>query len=93
MICRFEVGQKVVCIDSTPNPIYKGPQDLPNEGQVYTISWIGPCVWKYNKGIGVHLKEHTRDMPLGTHRFRPATDITTFQNIVAKVMNRKKVRA
>lgn len=75
---NLHVGQKVVCIDSTVG--FEQFIEI-KEGEVYTISWIGPFE-HYTQGsfIGVRLKGVDRGIcpqfgydnpPFDARRFRP----------------------
>ena len=82
----FRVGQKVVCVNVTPQPGKMWFNDAPVKGSVYTIASI-----LIIKGIdAVTLVEQKRH-PLspngyGAFRFRPAvdrpTDISVFKSLL-----------
>jgi hypothetical protein len=96
----FRVGQRVVCVDAKAAPRsklrtgQKWSDVYPTEGEVYTISWIGPYTWPRGEvGVGVHLVEFNRahdvngiQHPFRSTRFRPlisqADDIAMFTALV-----------
>ena len=98
MECKFWVGQNVVCINDD------GCERWLQTGAVYQIrevvigftqggQYAGAAPGLRLVGITQDLNEDGVQFSYDYRRFRPATDISTFQSIVAKVMNRKKVRA
>lgn len=79
MECKFQVGDKVVCVDADVGDVV----DLLKEGQIYTVAAVRPNSKGY---IGVELIEI---QPTGGYagyhywRFRPAEDIEQFRRLVA----------
>lgn len=97
----FYAGQKVVCVTITDEDVpseFSGVwhDDQPKVGCVYTIVKELPCP-RSGQGV-VHLAEIRRSklaeqywgypVGYGAFRFRPVTDISDLQAIVAEVMNR-----
>lgn len=79
----FKVGQKVVCVDASPDPFGRALQV--KKGQVYTVSAV-LC-----GGIGITLVEISCTDAHGwwASRFRPVverkTDISVFQAMLKQV--------
>lgn len=96
MECKFFIGQKVVCVDAEEHDRYRPSWWPPGdglgldgltEGEIYTIRGVG----EYAGAIYVQLMELKRyrdyepnaDIGYAPQRFRPATDITIFNEILA----------
>jgi hypothetical protein len=96
----FHVGQKVVCVDATPNPGWS--VGTLQKGAVYTIRWIGFYAHPLHHGIHVRLQEIIRpcgddsgkkDTPYRVGRFRPLderkTDISIFTAMLDDVKSKE----
>ena len=80
----FHVGQKVVCVDDSPNPeTQKYMPCRPRKGQIYTIRGI--LIQPHIKGYGIYLEEllnpsiiwedlEEREWAYKPARFRPVTE-------------------
>jgi len=96
-IITFHAGQRIVCVDATPNPLYvsTATEPLLRRGKIYVVRAIDlGGRWK-PPGWGVHLKEILVYYPrTGNHiqwalhprRFRAAegrpTDIAIFREML-----------
>lgn len=85
MICKFVVGQQVVCVEAQddpepPNPVF---------GQVYTVSWVGVCEGHTQIDLAELPMPETDDFYRGyqAKAFRPVverkTDISLFKAMLS----------
>jgi len=92
MECKFQVGDKVVCVDAenTKHPLILPytPEERLVEGDIYTVA--GVMLWNHaiiGERIILILEEKPRasgKIPGYYHeRFRPAEDIEQFRRLVA----------
>jgi hypothetical protein len=98
--CKFQVGDKVVCVDAKASPGTVLTDSLRLAvGTVYTVSRVGIT---QSDEPGVQLVECPRDNRSGlkwyrASRFRPVrtvkTDISIFRQIDADVFGKQPVRA
>lgn len=98
MECKFWVGQKVVCVDDVPMPGFSPEMHGLTSGLIYTVREV--TISTISGKPALRLREIYRynsypypDVPYIADRFRPATDITIFKEIVAKVKNRDLIPA
>lgn len=92
MRCKFWVGQRVVCVESFSAPNHRKL----TKGRVYTVRSVVYC--PFDRDVGVRIKGliNPRHPVLGMeyayvhYFFRPATDISIFHEIVAKVKTGKR---
>ncbi len=86
-VVRFEVGQRVVCVDAMHTNITHTPELV--DGEIYTVAWVGPYTEPPShggsQGIAVKVMEcrvQPGDPPFWARRFRPVTDITLFESML-----------
>lgn len=90
MKCRFQVGDKVVCVDAKntkhPRILPYTPEEKLVEGEIYTVSGMMP--WRHainGERIILLLEEKPREsggIPGYFYgRFRPAEDIEQFRRL------------
>ena len=86
----FYVGQKVVCVDDVPVMGGWHPESQsPVEGEIYTITAFGEespdSMMRYQAHVWLAEIRNAFDIGYLARRFRPLTDISTLQSIVAEV--------
>ena len=88
----FYVGQKVIAVDASENPLY-GPCPL-IEGRVYTITRVVRSIQDPGFGLHVDGASHEPAKAFHPHRFRPAVEpnIQQFRDLVAPIFNRNRER-
>jgi hypothetical protein len=104
---EFQLGQEVICVDtSIVPPASSAPKELVL-GRIYTIRWIG--IWKRQHGGGEEVCVRVEDihryrrLPYGSHgfatydipflalRFRPLKKNTTNIDVFTEILNATKI--
>lgn len=100
MKCKFVVGQKIVCVNARPDPLWGWSRRStpPETGAVYTVTRVGLCqVPGYQDMTSVWLREIHNfccragvdypDCGYAAERFRPVktTSIAVFEAILRDV--------
>lgn len=99
----FYLGQKVVCINDTPQSPFRPCLDGLTKGNVYTIRWIGDYfdIYDQTTNLCIRVEEilrlldnrYIQDMPYLASRFRPLiekkTDISVFEKLLIPTKTRE----
>lgn len=92
MECKFQPGDRIVCVDAKPtqHPQIRpyAPSERLNEGQIYTVREVFPYdhpVMGFQIMVALHeIRRINNEFDGYYHaRFRPAEDIEQFRRLVA----------